>query len=135
MLIVFMFRQNCHWQKNKAFFLTMKIDNDLLLFLHDASSVSDKAFLLLYDMNKSNLKIRPWQLRKWRICFGILIWKERCLYFGWNVRYSRVNYLLQWNQGWRNWVSLYILKKICLSMQVFRHDQSTRKTCARTLSS
>ena len=25
------------------------------------------------------------------MCFGISIWKERCLYFGWNVRNSRVN--------------------------------------------
>ena len=45
-------------------------------------------------------------------------------------RNSRVNYLLHFNQSQWNQVSLYILKKICLSMQVFGHDQSVWKTCA-----
>ena len=38
----------------------MKIDNDLLFLLHNAGSLSNKTFLLLYDMNKSNLTL-PYQ--------------------------------------------------------------------------
>ena len=42
----------------------MKIDSDSLLLLDDASSLSDEEFLLLYDMNKSNLTVHYWNYRK-----------------------------------------------------------------------
>ena len=42
----------------------MKIDNDLLLLLHDAGSLSDEEFLLLYDMIKSNLTLPFWNYPK-----------------------------------------------------------------------
>ena len=52
---------------------------DSLLLLHGADKPSDEWFLVLYDMA---------ELR-------ISIWKQECLNFGWNVRNSSVNYLLQ----------------------------------------
>ena len=76
----------------------MKIDEDSLLLLHDAGSLTEEEFLLLYDINSALLElpiIRLWKLRKWRMCFGISIWKERCLYFGWNIKNSRDTYFLQ----------------------------------------
>ena len=38
----------------------MKIDDNLLLLLHDETSRSDEDFLLLHDMNKSNFTL-PYQ--------------------------------------------------------------------------
>ena len=49
--------------KEKQSFLTMKIYNDLFL-LHDAGSLSDEEFLLLYDMIKSNLTLPFWNYPK-----------------------------------------------------------------------
>ena len=42
----------------------MKIDNDSFLPLHDAGSLSDEEFLLLYDMSKSNLTLPYWNYPK-----------------------------------------------------------------------
>ena len=54
MLIVFMFRQHCQWEKNKAF----------LLLLNDAGSLSEEEFLLLYNMKKSILALPYWNYPK-----------------------------------------------------------------------
>ena len=47
----------------KQNFLIKKIDNDSLLLLHDAGSLSDEEFLLL-NMNKSNLTLPYWNYSK-----------------------------------------------------------------------
>ena len=41
--------------REKQSFLTMKIDNDSLL-LHDAGSLYDKEFLLLYKLDRDSLE-------------------------------------------------------------------------------
>ena len=38
----------------------MKIDEDSLLLLHDVGSLIEEEFLLLYDINKSNLTLPYW---------------------------------------------------------------------------
>ena len=43
--------------REKQSFLTMKVDNDSLLLLHDSGGHSNEEFLLLYDMKKSNVNI------------------------------------------------------------------------------
>ena len=45
----------------------MKIDSNSLLLLHDAVSLSDGEFLLLYDMNKSNLTMPNWNYPKFEL--------------------------------------------------------------------
>ena len=50
--------------REKQSFLTMKIDNDSLLLLHNAGSLTDEEFLLLYDINKSNLTLPYWNYSK-----------------------------------------------------------------------
>ena len=50
--------------REKQSFLTMKIDKDSLLLLHNAGSLTDKEFLLLYDINKSNLTLPYWNYPK-----------------------------------------------------------------------
>ena len=53
--------------REKQSFLTMKIDNNSLLLLHNACSLSDQEFLLLYDMNKSNLILPYWNYPKFNL--------------------------------------------------------------------
>ena len=48
----------------KQSFLTMKIDNDSLLLLYDADSLSDEEFLLFYDMKICNLILPYWNYPK-----------------------------------------------------------------------
>ena len=45
----------------------MKIYNDSLLLLHDAVSFSDQEFLLLCDINKSNLILPYWNYLKLKL--------------------------------------------------------------------
>ena len=123
--------------REKQSFLTMKIDDDSLLLLHDAGNPSDEEFLLLYDIN--NLTLPYWCYPKFDLdslekdeCVSKFQLEKKDVYILGDT--LEIPESIIWNQSRWNRVSLYIHKKIYLFMRVFGQNQSIRKTCARTLS-
>ena len=119
-------------KKEKQSFLTMKVDNDSLLLRHDAGSLNDETILFCVTLTNLIPLCLTGTTQNWTLA------SQKMTIVFWSF-YSKIKRTLfwvkcQWNQSRWNQVSLYILKKICLSVQVFRHAQLIRKTFTRTLS-